>query len=212
MLTDNFISVVIPAAGASRRLGQAKQLVRFSGKPLLQLAIELAETIQPLEIIVVTGAAADEVQASIERKTTAQSPANSAGTPLKIVENPDWKNGIGSSIAIGMAAVSQATKGAMVLLCDQWNTQPADLHTLKSRWLKNQHAVVVSDAGSFLGPPVIFPWDCFAALSTLSGDKGARGVIHANLDRVLKVRISNASNDLDTPEDLKTMRSSQHSE
>lgn len=200
--------MVIPAAGASRRLGLAKQLLELSGKPLLLRAIELAESIRPIEVIVVTGADGDEIQSSIECKINARPTTNTPDIPLKFVENPNWCAGIGSSIATGISALAKSAQGAMILLSDQWKIQPADLQMLHAAWLDNQEALVTSYSQNYVGPPVVFPKDCFAALSALSGDNGARSVIAANMDRVQKVRIDNAIADLDTPNDLRAMRSS----
>ena len=64
------LSVLIPAAGASKRLGQAKQLVEYRGMSLIQNAIELAYSVTPAEIIVVTGANEEAVKAAVQHQPT----------------------------------------------------------------------------------------------------------------------------------------------
>jgi CTP:molybdopterin cytidylyltransferase MocA len=56
------LSILIPAAGASERLGQAKQLVEYRGRSLIQNAVTSAVSINPFEVIVVTGAKATAVK------------------------------------------------------------------------------------------------------------------------------------------------------
>jgi molybdenum cofactor cytidylyltransferase len=81
-MNQGALSVIIPAAGASKRLGQTKQLVKYRGKPLIQNAINVAHSIVPLEIIVVTGTHAKAV------KDAAQFPS------ANWIHNPYWSTGM----------------------------------------------------------------------------------------------------------------------
>ena len=63
------LSILIPAAGASMRLGQAKQLVRFKSGTLIQNAVNIAQSVSPLETIVVTGANAEAVKNAVQQTT-----------------------------------------------------------------------------------------------------------------------------------------------
>jgi len=191
--------VIIPAAGSSQRLGQAKQLVTHSGKPLLRYIIELAATLRPLEIIVVTGAVAAKVQPVIEA-------AKRMVTQLTVVHNPNWESGIGSSISAGTSALNDKTQAVMVLLADQWKITADDLQVLQTAWHSNPQSLVASHTGNILGPPVIFPRDCFEALTKLKDDRGANSVVQNNIKRVIQVEICNAEADLDTPNDLKALQ------
>jgi len=188
------LSIVIPAAGASQRLGQPKQLVNFKGKSLIRQAIENAESLSPHEILVVTGADTEAVQAEVQ-KTTA-----------KPVYNPDWSSGMGTSIACGARAVDDASDGLMILLCDQWRILPEDLHLLFETWLCNTQRIVCAATGSRCGPPVIFPSTLFQALSTLDGDHGAHSILRSHPDLVIPADLQNASSDLDTPSQLKELK------
>jgi len=187
------VSVLIPAAGASRRLGQPKQLVLYKGKPLIQRAIESAETLAPREIIVVTGADADSVL-SVAQKTSAQ-----------CVHNPDWASGMGNSIATGANMADQASNGLLVLLCDQWGIRARDLQLLARTWLSDTGRIVCATTEGRLGPPVIFPSTCFASLRVLQGDHGAHSVLEANPDLLTTVPMNHAATDLDTPSQLEAL-------
>jgi len=184
------LSIIIPAAGASERLGQAKQLVHHKGKSLIRRAIENAESLTPHEILVVTGANAEAVQLAVQM------------TSAQCVYNADWKGGLGTSIAKGAQAVEGDSIGVMVLLCDQWRISPEDLHQLLSAWQIDTNRVICSETENRCGPPVIFPSSCLQDLRELKGDHGAHSIIEAHPDLVKPMVIQNASYDLDTPSQL----------
>lgn len=187
------LGVLIPAAGASTRLGQAKQLLKYRGKSLLQNAVHAADSIDPEEIIVVTGANAEAVQAAV------QHPA------IRWIHNPWWSSGMGHSMALGAAATNPSSTGLMILLCDQWRIQPKDLQTLLQIWRANPQRIVAAEVAGVCMPPVIFPASCFEQLQNLTGDAGARSIIDAHPELVTPIPMKNAAFDLDTREQLEAM-------
>jgi len=184
------LSVVILAAGASRRLGQPKQLVQYKDKSLIQRAIQSAESLSPHEIIVITGADAEAVQAEV-KKTSAQS-----------VNNPDWDKGMGTSIAKGAQSIDRKSQGLMIVLCDQWRILPEDLQLLVETWHNDPSQIICSATGKRCGPPVIFPIRFLKELCALTGGHGAHSVLDIHQDSVSRVTIQNAAFDLDTPSQL----------
>ena len=184
------LSILIPAAGASQRLGRPKQLVMYQGKSLIQRAIENAESLTPREIIVVTGAGADEVKKAVQK------------TSAHCVHNPAWAGGMGGSIAAGASTIDKDANGLMILLCDQWSIRAQDLQLLAQVWLADTGRIVCAEAEGRFGPPVIFPASCFAALCGLQGDQGARSILDAHPGLLNSVPMKNAASDLDTPAQL----------
>jgi molybdenum cofactor cytidylyltransferase len=187
------LSVLIPAAGASKRLGQAKQLVKYKGKSLLQNAIDVACSVKPLQIIVVTGAHAPAVRASTQTQS------------VHWVHNPHWETGMGGSIALGAKAVDPESNGLMIFLCDQYRVDANDVRKLVNAWISNPGRIVVAEAKTRLMPPVIFPPACLDSLQHLQGDQGARSVLETHQELIVPVPISNAAVDLDTPDQLKSL-------
>jgi len=116
------LSILIPAAGASERLGQAKQLVKHKGMALIQNAVNTAFSLDPREIIVVTGANAEAVKNAVLQP------------PVNWIHNPNWSNGMGGSVALGATAISPESTGLMILLCDQWKIRVSDLQLLAETW------------------------------------------------------------------------------
>jgi len=184
------LSIIILAAGASQRLGQPKQLVKYKGKSLTQRAIQNAGSVAPHEILVITGAGAEAVQTEVQ-KTSAQ-----------CVHNPNWSNGMATSIAKGAQSVDESSQGLMILLCDQWRILPEDLKRLVKTWHNDPSMIVCSATKGHCGPPVIFPATYLEELAAMTGDHGARGIIKMHSDSVSQVMLENAAFDLDTNSQL----------
>ena len=187
------LSVLIPAAGTSERLGHAKQLVKYKGTTLIQNAVNTASSLDPHEIIVITGANAKAVKDAVLQP------------PVNWIHNPNWSNGMGGSIALGAAAVSPKSAGLMILLCDQWKIQVSDLQLLAETWQSDPERIVCASAEGINMPPVIFPLSCFNELKELRGDKGARTIIGNNSHLLDSIQIESAVIDLDTQTQLKNL-------
>jgi len=181
------LSIVIPAAGDSKRLGQAKQLVQYKRVTLIQNALNLAHSITPAEVIVVTGAYEKEIKAAVN------------DNQVRWVHNERWSAGMGSSIARGVAAINPGSSGVMILLVDQWRLQVSDLRLLIKKWHSNKERIVCALAEHQNMPPVIFPASCFGRLQALAGDRGAREILGSHPELVTPVLLENAQFDLDTP-------------
>jgi len=192
-LSHSELSILIPAAGTSQRLGQAKQLVQHKGSPLIQNAVNTAHSLHPHEIIVVTGANAEAVENAVLQP------------PVRWIHNPHWSNGMGGSIALGAIAISPESSGLMILLCDQWRIHAGDLKTLADTWQSNPESIVCARADGINMPPVIFPSSCFNELKQLQGSTGARSLFDKHPHLLQSVSIKNAAIDLDTQTQLDNM-------
>jgi molybdenum cofactor cytidylyltransferase len=184
------LSILIPAAGASVRLGEPKQLVQYRGVPLLQRAVDAVKPLSPEQLIVVTGAFDKALRIAV------------TDTAIDWVHNAGWRDGMGSSIAAGAAAAEPGTDGLLILLCDQWQVQTGDLQALLECWHSDPSRIVTATAGGRTMPPVIFPAKLFARLRNLTGDQGARHVLRDHAELIRTVAIENAIHDLDTAVDL----------
>ena len=184
------LSVLIPAAGVSKRLGQPKQLLLYRKKTLIQHAVETAHSITPREIIVVTGANTKAVKDAVGQ------------TRVRWIHNSNWSAGMGNSIATGAAIISPQAAGVMILLCDQWRLQTPDLCSIAETWQENPERIVCAQADGQNMPPVIFPANCFNRLQALDGDIGARDILEDHPEMLTSVALQNAVFDLDTPSQL----------
>jgi molybdenum cofactor cytidylyltransferase len=189
------LTILIPAAGASKRLGRAKQLVKLRGKTLLQKAVNSAFSIGPGEVIVVTGYQSDSMRQAVRQPN------------VHWVHHPRWPEGMGSSIAAGAAMVSRKSTGMMILLCDQWRIEAKDLSSLAETWRSDPERIVYAQVDGQNMPPVIFPASCFKQLQGLKGSHGARDLLAAHPDLLSPVQLENAAFDLDTQTQLNQLNS-----
>ena len=180
------IAGVVLAAGASTRLGQPKQLLPFRGRPLVRLAAEEALAVCG-RVAVVVGASRDAVVKAL------------AGAPVTVVDNPDWAEGMASSIVAGVAWASHAACAAVLLLaCDQPHVHASHLAGLVSAWRRTGRPAASSYDGT-LGVPAVFPAACFTRLLALRGAAGARRIlVEADAQ---PVAWPEGAFDIDTPED-----------
>jgi molybdenum cofactor cytidylyltransferase len=177
------IPAVILAAGASRRLGRPKQLVRFGAETLLARAVAAASACDP--VIVVTGCQAEAVARELSR------------LPVHRVFNPGWEEGMASSIRAGVRALPPGAEGALFLVCDQ----PAVDRLMVERLLEAWRGVPVASVyAGVRGIPAILPAAAFPALLALRGDRGAKALL-AGPD-VVEVPFPEGAWDIDEPGDL----------
>jgi molybdenum cofactor cytidylyltransferase len=182
--------ILVLAAGASTRLGQPKQLVKLAGRPALHIVVSNAVAVAGHAVTVVVGAQAREMTHLL------------AHSPASVIVNRHWEEGMGSSLRFGVASLPPACQAVMVLLGDQVAVTADDLKRLVSAWKGEESMIAASVYDQRVGVPAIFPRVCFSELSELRGDQGARKILERNSYRLVRVPMSNASIDLDTPEDL----------
>ena len=166
MSADASIAAVVLAAGGSARLGRPKQLVPIEDEPLVHRAARAALDAGCRPVAVVLGAESDSVGAAV------------ADLPVLPVSNPDWTDGVGSSIACGMrAAAAHRPAGCIVLPCDQPRLTACVLAGLIERFRRGDAQAVACAYGGAVGAPVLFAPTLFDRLSALTGDSGAKRVL-----------------------------------
>jgi molybdenum cofactor cytidylyltransferase len=183
--------VVLLAAGGSSRMGRAKQLLPVRGRPLVRHVAELVLRAPVAPVVVVLGAHADAIAPVL------------ADLPVHVALNPDWSEGLGSSLRAGVAAARrQAPQLAalLVVLADQPEIPPAHLAALIARFREGGCTIVASSVGGVPVPPVLFAACWFDELERITGDQGARALLRGRGRELATIPLpSNA--DLDTPDD-----------
>jgi molybdenum cofactor cytidylyltransferase len=184
------LHAIVLAAGASTRFGSAKQLVRIGDRPLLSLVAGRAAEVVGQALLIVLGAQAAELAPLLK---------HSAGST---VVNRDWREGLASSIRTGIARLPPSCAGVMLVLADQACVTAEDLRRLAGAWRRQPLGVAAAQYGGTFGAPAIFPRHLFSELSDLRGDSGARVLLKRHADSLVKVPMTSAAFDLDTPDDL----------
>ena len=184
--------VVILAAGGSSRMGTPKQLLPINGRGLVVRAADAALAAGATPVVVVIGASADRIRPSLQ------------DLPVLIAENPDWPEGMASSIRAGMAALDPFTPrldAVMIALCDQPAFSSQVIRQIVTAQSASSRSIVAARYAGRNGAPALFLRAHFAELAALTGDHGARALLGADPARVDSVDLPQLGIDVDTPAD-----------
>jgi molybdenum cofactor cytidylyltransferase len=181
---------MVLAAGASRRLGRPKQLVRLRYEPLVVRAVRLARSLRPLWVGVVVGARAGRVASAL------------AGLDVEVVHARRWREGLSASLAAGVRRAPRRARRLLVMTVDQWQISAADLRRLVAA-ARGARPAAAAYAGD-IGVPAVFPRRLWPALAALRGDRGARQLLVGGA--AVAVPMAAAAADLDTPAGLAALR------
>ncbi|MBW4694041.1 MAG: nucleotidyltransferase family protein [Lyngbya sp. HA4199-MV5] len=184
------IGIIILAAGASTRMGTPKQLLPFQGRSLLRYMADVAIASCCDPVVVVLGSQAERMKLEID------------GLTLHVVENPQWADGMGTSIAAGMTALTaihQDLDAVIIILCDQPFVAAPLLNQLVAAYRSTQRPIIASAYANTIGVPALFDRSLFAALMAMDAYVGARYLIRQHVETVFQVSFPQGAIDLDTP-------------
>jgi molybdenum cofactor cytidylyltransferase len=191
---NSAIHACVLAAGSAERFGATKLVQLLHGKPLVLHALEAAQQAFPGRVALVVGHDSDAVVAAAD------------GTYDSLVFNPDYRSGIGTSIAAGVGACSEGADAVVILLADQPLINSAHLFELARHWSGASNEIVASTFAAVLGPPILFPTNAFAALMKMRGDEGAKMLLQDRAFELRSISIPEAGSDVDTPADLQELQ------
>lgn len=184
-------AAVVLAAGASRRLGRPKQLLIRDGETLLHRAARLAAASGALRTVVVLGARRDAMQTAL------------AGLDVESVFNPDWEQGLSSSLHAAARALDDFNGSVLVLGCDQPALDGAHLSALIAGASWSPGACAATAHGDALGIPALLPPALWRQSTGLHGDRGFGATLAAQVPgAVWRLQAPELEWDLDTPADL----------
>jgi molybdenum cofactor cytidylyltransferase len=188
------IAAVVLAAGRSTRMGGPnKLLAEIAGRPLARIVVEEALASRARPVIVVVGHERAKVENAL------------AGLPVEVVYNPDFAQGLGTSVRAGIAAVPAEADGAIVCLGDMPQVDAAVIDRLMAAFDPDRGALIVMPTvEGRRGNPVLWSRRFFHDLMAIEGDVGARHFIGRYSEAVADVPLegSAALVDVDTPEAL----------
>ncbi len=184
------VAGILLAAGMSSRMGSNKLLFDLNGESVLRGAAQraLAGGLAPL--LVVVGHEADRSRSEL------------AGLACQVVVNPDYENGITTSLHKGIAAVPPEVGAAMVLLADMPFVTPEMIAGLIARYRTSQAPLVISDYEGVTAPPMLYDRSLFGEILTMTGGSCGKQVVkrHRHEAEVLAWPAS-ALTDIDVPDD-----------
>ncbi len=193
---DPRLAIIILGAGASRRMGSPKQLLRIDGETLLQRSLRLAAEVGD-HVFLVVGAEAEDLLSRVEL------------LGARVVHNPDWQAGMSTSVRAGLQAAlawPEEFDAALFLVVDQPLLHAGLLREMIRQHQQDDARIVAADYGDRLGVPVLFDRAYFPQLLELEGDRGARSLLRKQRNSVARVPFPGGATDLDTPQDLERFR------
>ncbi len=183
--------VLVLAAGESKRMGRLKQLLPFGGSTLLRHAAMTAMATNLGPVWVLLGAEAERCRETL------------AGLDVRTTVNEAWADGMGGSIAGGLAELDRhapGLDGVLIFLHDQPAITALRLVDLVAG-REETDLIVASLYGGVTGVPAWFHRDLFGELFQLRGAQGARKIIESHASRLRRFDLPEAALDLDTPAD-----------
>jgi molybdenum cofactor cytidylyltransferase len=192
------IAALILAAGQSRRMGaDNKLLLEIDGKPMVRHVAErvLASAARPVTIVL--GHQPDAVKAALD------------GLDVGFVENPDFADGLSSSLKTGLASVPETADGAIVCLGDMPGVSAELVDRLIAGFNPVEgRAILAPTRGGRRGNPVLWARRFFGELMSLSGDTGAKHLIGTYGEFLTEIEAPDDGVliDLDTPAALAAYR------
>lgn len=191
------IAAIVLAAGRATRMGPAapKVLLSVGERTMLSRVIAAAKASQCGTIVVVAGSHADAVGREAE--------SLGAG----VVLNPRYRDGMGTSLAAGVAALPPDVEAAVMLLGDQPCVSAAAIDRLIAAYRTTGKPMVLSRYGTVAGAPALIARPLFSEVRALTGDMGARGLASRHPERVAEIPLTlEEASDVDTPDDLVRVR------
>jgi len=188
---ETFIVAILLAAGLSTRASpRNKLLVATPGdttaQPMVRRSAKTLLTSRARSVIVVTGHEAPEVEAALD------------GLDVTFVHNPDYADGMASSLAVGIAALPEGVSGALIALGDMPKLETATVDALINTFdVAVGRSIYLPVQEGRRGNPVLFNQTHFSSLSALTGDRGGKVVVQANPDAVTEVAVADPGIHLD---------------
>ncbi|MFD2204653.1 NTP transferase domain-containing protein [Kiloniella antarctica] len=192
------ITALLLAAGQSRRMGTKNKLLQdWNGKPLVKWVADSLGHSSVNQTIVVTGHEADQVRDCLSE------------LDLEFVHNPDFEDGLSTSLIKGLMAVPADSDAVLICLGDMPSITNKQLNTLINAYdPDNAAAICIPTFEGKRGNPVLWNRDFIPEMMTIKGDSGARHLLGIYAGDVYEVPMSNTAilSDIDTPEALQALR------
>lgn len=187
------VGAVLLAAGQARRMGEGgphKLLAEFQGVPLVRRSAQvlLASKAQP--VVAVTGHRREDIELALR------------GLDVTETFNPEYAEGLGTSLAIGVSTPSLARcDGVVVMLADMPGVTTEHVNTLIAAFQEaDGNAIVRASHNGKRGNPIVLPRSTFEAVREIRGDVGARAIIETSGLTIIDIDIGGAAHlDVDTP-------------
>jgi molybdenum cofactor cytidylyltransferase len=187
------ISAMLLAAGESRRMGDFKQLLEYSGKTFVETCVDNLLLSRVDEVVVVTGHRDEDVRRAIGDR------------PVRFAYNAEYREGMSSSIKRGALALSPDARACLIALVDQPQISVDVINRVIEEYEKNRPLIVIPTFQGRKGHPVILDLKLREEILAMDPRQGLRQVVQAHASEILRVDVSEEAVliDCDLPEDYR---------
>jgi molybdenum cofactor cytidylyltransferase len=175
-----------------------KLLADLGGTPVVRHVVKTALASLARPVLVVTGHQAEAVRSVLD------------GLDVMFVVNPDYAQGLSTSLKAGLRALPEDADGALILLGDMPRIAAGDLDRLIAAFLEaGGEAIIAPMHEGKRGNPVLWPRASFVEMLELEGDAGAGRLLATHAEKVRNIELGTDAilADVDTPESLQALRS-----
>jgi molybdenum cofactor cytidylyltransferase len=187
------IWAMVLAAGESRRMGEAKLLLPFGGKTIIETIIENVMQSKVDKVLVVLGSDKEKIEEKIK------------SLPLEFAFNPDYRSGMLSSIQAGFRALPEDAQAALIILGDQPSVSSKVINNVIAAYKKTGKGIVLPVYKKERGHPVLIDTKYRQEVANLSPEIGLRELVYNRPDDILEVKVETSSvlRDIDDAEDYR---------
>jgi molybdenum cofactor cytidylyltransferase len=193
------VAAMVLAAGRSRRMGAINKLLAdVDGVPMVRATVTQVAAAGVERVVVVTGHEADRVRDALDGLGAEQA-------VLEFVHNPDYGQGLSTSLARGIEALGEDADAVLVCLGDMPRVRARDLARLLAAYDPVEgRCICVPTFRGKRGNPVLWDRRYFAEMCAVRGDVGARHLIGEHGDAVCEVAMDHDGVllDVDSPRAL----------
>jgi len=185
------IRAIILAAGESKRMGRPKLLLPFGETTIIETVASNAAQSKIDGVLVVLGSNAERIAEKIR------------DLPVETSVNPNFSQGMLSSIQWGFEHLPEDTRAALVMLGDQPMIPRSVINRVIDAYRKTEKSIVLPVYNKRRGHPIIIDMKHRDEVKQLDPDKGLRELVHNHAKDILEVEVDRQSilRDIDTEED-----------
>ena len=188
------VAALVLAAGRSTRMGPVNKLLApLGGRAMVRAVVDALEGSCARPVVVVTGHEAERVGGAL------------AGTGIRLVHNPAYREGLSGSMRAGLAALPESAEAAIICLGDMPLVASRHVDKLVAAFDPAEgREICVPVFEGKRGNPVLFARRFFAEMAAIRGDVGARHLIGEYEEYVCEVAMDDRAVllDVDSPQAL----------
>ena len=188
-------AAIILAAGFSSRMGAFKPLMDVGGTTVLDRVVNLYTQAGVSDIRVVVGHGREDIRSAL------------AGRSAVLVPNPDFADGMYSSVVAGIQSLPENIGTFFIHPVDIALVRPHTIRTLMAALHNHPTRVVSPEFDRHRGHPPLIHKDALPAIRNHDGRGGLRAVLNRLAPETRRVPVADQGIllDLDTPEDARAL-------